>query len=248
LLDNTGYKKVAAGLPKNLVALTYVDSQAQFNQMMMGIQQFWPLAVMAATNAGITLPVMLPKLDAVARQMQPGCRYAYFDAEGLHSRYQGSGVEAAIGGIAGGAVGMAVALPAVARARDQARRAASMSHLKQIGLALIMSADAHEGRLPQGLDELRAYKIDSTVLQSPRKPKAFNGPSYIYIAGETAVMSPQNILAYENPEFCTDGTSVLYMDGHVAFVKPQQFREQLAETYKRLGRETPQIRFKGETK
>jgi hypothetical protein len=248
LLDNEGYKKIAARLPKNVVCFKYVDSRAQLSGMMMGAQQFWPLAIMMTAKAGVMLPVMLPNLDRVIKQMQPGCQYAYFDADGLHSHYQGSGVEVCLESVAGAAGGAAVALPALAQARERAREVVSMPNLKHIGLGLLLSADDHDGRFPQSLDELSSYGVTSKVLESPLKPKDFGGPSYIYVVGQTAKMSAKNILAYENPEFRSDGVNVVFMDAHVEFVKPGPFRQQLAETYKQLGREMPPVHFKGEPK
>jgi prepilin-type processing-associated H-X9-DG protein len=247
LLDRDSYKKIAARLPKNLVSFAYVDSQAQFSATMTGIQQLWPLATMMAAKEGVMLPFMLPNLDRVVRKMQPGCQYCYFDADGLHERYEGEGVEASLGAVAGGAIVAGVALPALARTRDQARRISSMSNLKQIGMALMMSADANQSRMPQSLDDLKQYGVDSKRLSSPLKPKNFDGPSYIYISGQTTSTPPTSILVYENPGFREDGVNVLYLDCHVQSVRPEQFRKELAETCKRLGKQTPKVRFKGET-
>jgi prepilin-type processing-associated H-X9-DG protein len=248
LLDTDGYKQVAAGLPKDLISFTYVDSQAQFSQMMTGLQQLWPIATIAIAQQGISLPPMLPNLDAAARQMRPGCRYAYFDAAGLHVHYQGSGIEESLGTVAGGAMAAGIAMPALVRTRDQARRVSSASNLKNIGLALIMSAQDNGGRFPKSLDDLTQYKVDSKILTSPRKPKDFGGPSYVYITGQTTSTPtlPRDILVYENPEFCDDGVNVLFGDGHVEFNKPEQFREHLAETCKRLGKPVPEVKFKSE--
>ena len=57
-------------------------------------------------------------------------------------------------------------------------------------------------------------------------------------------MNPANIIAYENPEFCDDGVNVVYLDGHVTFVRPEQFTEDLEQTYQRLGKPSPEIKFK----
>ena len=37
-------------------------------------------------------------------------------------------------------------------------------------------------------------------------------------------MNPGNMVAYENPEFCTDSINVLFLDGHVEPMKPDAFR------------------------
>jgi prepilin-type processing-associated H-X9-DG protein len=250
LLDSDGYKKVTARLPKNLLGFTYVDSQVQFSQTMTSLQQAWPMAVMMAAKEGVMLPVMLPNLDRVIKQMQPGCQYAYFDADGLRWHCQGSGIESSPSmAVAGGAVAMAISMPALARVRQQAVKVTSATNLKEIGMACLLYSNDHGDKMPPDLETLvKEVELSPKSLESKTKPKDFEGPSYVYIAGQATSMSPENIVAYENPEFCTEGVNVLYLDCHVAFVKPQQFREQLAQTYKRLGREMPPIRFKGEVK
>jgi len=246
LLDAEGYKKIAAGLPKELVTLTYTDSQAQLNQTLMQIQQFWPLLTMVAMQAGVKLPVALPSLTEIANTLGPACSYRYFGSDGLHSVYRGPGIEVSEMTVAGVAVGAGVALPAMAKAREQARRAASMSNLKQIGLGLHMYANDHQGNLPADLEQAKSHWRNAQVLESPRKPKDFVGPSYIYIPGQSLSLYPGNIVAYENPEFSADGLNVLFLDGHVEFMKPEAFRRELKETHERLGKPMPEVKFKGE--
>jgi prepilin-type processing-associated H-X9-DG protein len=246
LLDTEGYKKAAAGLPANLVALSYTDSRVQLEQTMTQIQQVWPMATMAAMQAGVKLPVMLPSLTEVSKDLGPSCGYRYFSPEGLRFHYRGAGIEATQMTVAGAAVGAGIAMPAMAKAREQAKRAASMSNLKQIGLGVIMYADQHDNKLPDDLKATDAYRDNPQVLDSPRKPKDFTGPSYIYIAAQSTSMDAHNIIAYENPAYCSDGVDVLFLDGHVEFMKPDAFRQELAATYKRLGKEVPEIKFKDE--
>jgi prepilin-type processing-associated H-X9-DG protein len=121
-----------------------------------------------------------------------------------------------------------------------------MSHLKQIGLALVSYAEEHQGNLPADLEQTKLYLGGSEALNSPRKPKDFDGPSYIYVAGQTTKMDSHNVVAYENPGFCTDRINVLFLDGHVEAMKPQAFRDVLKATYERLGKPMPEIKFKGE--
>lgn len=246
LVDTEGYKKATAGLPSNLISLNYTDSGVQLEQMMTQLQQIWPMATMMAMQAGIKLPVMLPSLTAIAKDLTPSCGYRYFSPEGLRWHYRGSGIEVSQMAAAGAGVGAAVALPALAKARDQARRVASMSNLKQIGLALIMYANDHENKLPDDLKAAEKYGVTGRVLESPFKPNGFTGPSYIYISGLSTSMDSQSIIAYENPAFREDGTNAVFLDGHVEFLTPDAFREKLAATYKELGKEAPAIKFKGE--
>lgn len=241
-----GYKKVTANLPDNLISLTYTDSKVQFNQMMISLQQFWPMITMVAKQADINLPVMLPSVTHIVNDMEPSCQYSWFDTRGLRSHYRGGGVEVSLPAVAGGAVGAGIMMPALARSREQARGVVSMSNLKQLGLALIMYADEHQGNLPENIEQAKDYYRNSKILQSPLKPKDFDGPSYIYITGHSLKKgSPaQEIVVYENPEYCRDMVNALFLDGHVEKMQRDRFLKTLEATYKRLGREMPEIKFK----
>jgi len=235
LLDTEGYKKVSADLPKNLTNFTYTDAQVQLNQTMMQLHQMWPMLAMLAGQQGVKLPVALPSLAQIAKDIGPSVSYGYAGPDGFYSYHRGPGIEASMGAVAGGAIGAGVALPALAKAREKARTVASMSHLKQIGLALHMYADENDDKLPPDLDKLGSHLPDRSMLESPRKPKGFSGPSYVYVPGQTLEMNPGNIVAYENPEFAKDKILVLFLDGHVEAMTREAFQRELEETKERLG-------------
>jgi general secretion pathway protein G len=140
--------------------------------------------------------------------------------------------------------------PPLDKARDQGKRSVSLNNLRQIALACIMYADEHDGKFAPDLQQLYPYHRNPKILESPRKPKGFDGPSYIYVAGLKARMRDTSriIIFYENPAFCSDGICVAFMDGHSEWMKPAGFLQKLEETYKRLGREMPVIKFKSPTK
>jgi len=120
-------------------------------------------------------------------------------------------------------------------------------NLSAVGKACLLYADDHEDKLPPDLQALvKEGNLSPTSLESKRKPKDFHGPSYIYIPGQSVEMYPGNFVAYENPEFSAGGTNVLFLDSHVEFMKPDAFRRELRETYERLGKPMPEIKFKGE--
>jgi prepilin-type processing-associated H-X9-DG protein len=238
-----GFKNVTAKLPGNLISLKYSDSKLQFNQMMMGLQQFWPMVTMGAMQADLKLPAVLPNLSHIAEHMGPSCQYSWFDDRGLRSHYRGTGIEPSFGAAAGAGVGMGILMPALARAKQQAKRTVSASNLKQLGLVLIMYAE-DQGAFPERLEQAKNYFGDSKILESPLKPEDFDGPSYIYVAGQKKSTDPDQILVYENPAFSPKGVNVLFMDGHVEWMEPDAFRQKLEATYKQLGREMPKIEFK----
>ncbi|MBN1359763.1 MAG: ankyrin repeat domain-containing protein [Sedimentisphaerales bacterium] len=242
-----GYQKVAANLPDRLLGLRYTDSAVQFRQAMIQMQPLWQMMVMMAMQKQVRLPVVLPSLDHIFADMQPTCEYVYLKSDGLYSHYQGPGLDVSLQTTAGGALGMGILMPALARVRQLAFRMTSGTNLSGIGKACLIYANDHEDRLPPDLETLvREVQVSPKSLESKLKPEGFKGPSYIYIAGQTTMMSPRNVVAYDNPAFCEDGVNVLFLDSHVEFMKPDEFRLALRATCRRLGRETPQIRFKNE--
>ena len=223
----------------------YSDSQVQFGQTMIKAQQFWPMVTMFASREGMRLPVMLPSLSEIAKDMGPYYKYAWFDSDGLRSYCQGPGFEA--GAVTLAPLGAAILMPALGRTRELAGRTVSGTNLNGIGKACIVYAnDDPEGRFPPNL-EILIEKDYCTAKQfeSPLKPKGFEGPSYIYIAGQTAAMDPGNILVYENPAYCYEAVNVVYLDTHVQWLRQAEFLDVLKRTYERLGRAVPEVKFKG---
>lgn len=241
-----GFKAATANLPKNLTYLSYTDSKVQFKQMMLAVQGMWPMVNMFASGAGIKLPPMLPSMTEIIDDMEPSVQYAWFDDKGLHAVYRGTGAEVSMGTIAGGAIGAGVALPALARTRNQAREIASRSNLRQIGIILQMYAQDNDNTFPDSMEQTKDYYKDAEILDSPRKPKDFDGPSYIYIPGHSSkTENPgQYIIAYENPEFCDGKINALFVDSHVEALEQDDFLEKLRSTYKLLNKEMPEIKFK----
>jgi hypothetical protein len=125
----------------------------------------------------------------------------------------------------------------------------SVEELQQIGKACLIYSGDHDDRLPPNLQELvKETDLSPETLESPNKPVDFEGPTYIYVSGQTTAMPPDNIVAYENPAFCSDRINVLFMDAHVMAMRPDEFLRELGETYRRLGKKMPDIKFKDSTK
>ena len=90
--DTEGFKKIAAKLPDNITSISYADTKTGFNQLMMSVQQFWPMATMLAAQKGLTLPFVLPNLSYISKDMGPSCKYSYSDSDGYRTCYRGPGI------------------------------------------------------------------------------------------------------------------------------------------------------------
>ena len=179
--------------------------------------------------------------------MEPAYGYSLLESDGISGHYEGSGVEQSIGGVAGAALGAGIMMPALAQARQSAQRAVAASNLRQIGVSLMMYSADYNDVFPPNLEILaeKGY-LDREMLESKRKPSGFDGPSFIYITGQSGSMSPQNVTVYENPQFFCSGDqfNVLYLDCHVQGMEKDEFLEELKATYDRLGREMPEVKFR----
>ncbi len=136
-------------------------------------------------------------------------------------------------------------MPALFRVRQVSRRVVSGSNLSGIGKALLIYANDYDDQFPPNLHVLveKEY-LSLQSLESPRKPKGFEGPSYIYITWLSISSEPGDVIVYENPAFCSDKINVLFLDSHVETMNLARFLRALEATYKRLSREMPEIKFK----
>lgn len=229
------FKKLEATLPKGVFYVRYDDSQTQLRQLHQQLQQMWPMVTMGAANAGVKLPVMLPTIEHLIKDMPASAEYGWIDESGIRAHYRGSGLQSTSMGAGGGAMGAAILMPALSRAKQAAKQTVSATNLKGLGMACHIHANDYDDKFPPTLETLiETADVSPKSLVSPQKPDGFDGASYIYIAGQGGSSPPTNILAYENPKFLGDKINVLYVDGHVAAVSRSEFEEELAKTQKQI--------------
>jgi len=131
----------------------------------------------------------------------------------------------------------AMLLPALARAREMARRAVCMNNLKQIGLLLNMYANDYEGWFPSNIDS-ESYSTSSTKWESPGlapyvelyKDKNGNYPnvslSLQLLTGQYDLIANDNI--FEGPKYtnnynlfvCPASQGRPSTNGHLFWNKP----------------------------
>jgi hypothetical protein len=238
------FRSVTANLPAGVTYVRYLDSVVYFKMLTGQVQRAWPMVTMAASQGGVALPFILPDLSKYGSQMKPAVEYCWSDKEGLHTRARGSGIEESIGGVAGGAMGLAILMPALAKVKDLADQMLSATNMKAMANAILVYSQDHNERYPAELTDLvKEADLSPSTLEYKRKPKDLVGPSYIYVAGLKSAMPASCVLIYENPGYRQGKLNVLYNDMHVALVDKATFKADLKKTYERLGQPMPKVKF-----
>ena len=99
----------------------------------------------------------------------------------------------------------------ITAARGRARVQVCRSNLKQIGLACAMYADAHKGKLPAEMKELKPYLGPERQLQCP----VTHVPYRLLQPGKRFGKPANGVLARDATPHPDGKTCVLFMDGHV---------------------------------
>ena len=115
--------------------------------------------------------------------------------------------------------------PAFARARENAKRVASMSHIKQLMMSTIMHANDHQDVLPAALDEqttARYFGGAENYRRIMTNPRTNRFPGYIYVRPALSrrdIKDPHTVpIVYEVFETWPGAMSFGFADGHVELV------------------------------
>lgn len=236
LLEHPEWQMAAPRLPAQQTGLLYVNSQSLVRLLYPLVTWGYTLGVSMAGRAGAELDLALwPVLAEAFPDLTNLVLVTAEDADGVLVVGSGAGTEVLAGLSVGLGTGMGVAIPSLTRARESAKRVASGTNLRQIGLAYMVFANERDGVTPASLDELveKGY-ITSSTLKSPRDPSG--GPmGYVLVPGVDLRGDSQTVLGYEKV-FGNEGTWVLFVDGHVSWMALPDFAAAVRDTYFRLGR------------
>jgi prepilin-type processing-associated H-X9-DG protein len=180
----------------------------------------------------------LPPLSVVEKYVRPEMSSVSSDQEGITIEGYGT-----IPGLATApvvpALGVAVLMPALSKARFHARKASSMSNLSAIGKGIAIWSTANKDQFPPDFAALVADGQSPNIFVSPLSqrppPKLVNKnlvgeTDYIYLQLDSA--APADLIcAYERPEnHNNQGTNVLYADLHVGYLDMNSFQQTLKKS------------------
>jgi prepilin-type processing-associated H-X9-DG protein len=187
----------------------------------------------------------LPPLQSLQKELSPLAAVSWHDDKGFHSRtvkpFPMSDALAAqkfSGGmttVGGAALGAAVLLPSLNRARETANRVKCASNMRQIGQAVLLYANENKGAYPPDLGTLlrtqdltwEVFVCPDTSTSLPKDVKELAAMAtwtnehsdYVYVGQKLRNDSPANkILLYESMKHHSDGCNILFNDGHCEFV------------------------------
>ncbi len=111
-----------------------------------------------------------------------------------------------------GAVIVMMFLPTLSRARASAYRTSTINNLKQLGNAITMFRNKHDGRMPPNLQTL----VDEGYISAETLKSPLTGKRYQYAGPiDTDKNAPDTPLAWDPLD--KEGKAILYLDSHVEY-------------------------------
>jgi len=188
--------------------------------LVLGILGVIPLGLLGAIPAVICGHIALPKIGRSN------------GAIGGHGRAVAGLVLGYIGIVLNLVILPAVLLPAVASAREKARRVHCMSNLKQIGLAAHMYSMDNQEQFPPDLQSLSKHANAPKLFVCPatgKQPGDFSSidewSDYTLVPNRSQSDPGDTVLAFSKPHCYQDkGGNIVFVDGHVRWCPIEEYR------------------------
>ncbi len=231
-LQSSPWKTLQATVPPSLLLFQYEDTAATIKYMRNTMQQFWPMVVMGIQKqGGLQLPAILPMVDHLVQNISYSTAYAWADDTTL--RYHSEGPmgtmsTSSMSGVAGGALGVSILMPALGRARELANQVKCATQLNGIGKAIALYQNDYQGKNPPTLQALiETEDLVPMMFVCPTSGDDEGDCSYIYRGADLdASASSIMILAhdkYDNHD--GENRNVLFADMHVKKVTEEEFQQ-----------------------
>lgn len=146
----------------------------------------------------------------------------------------GCAIAAAVGFVLIAVIGIlaGLLLPAIAQARNRARRAKCASNLSMIGRASAIYAMDNADKYPGKLSDMNEITSTPMIAICPSSGNVVGGPENIDEWSDYAIVAsqadarPDRVHAYCRPEnHDYEGANVLYIDGSVSWVRSRELED-----------------------
>ena len=129
----------------------------------------------------------------------------------------------------------ALLMPALARARTEARKAACMNNLHQVGLGLQVYASEHGGQFPDKLGDLSQYVPASEVFVCPADSRPMVSQSglktsYHYVGSLLPKADGAIMIMYDKKGNHPHGRCAQFVDARTEFISEEDFPSRLKES------------------
>ncbi|MFB3891388.1 MAG: hypothetical protein ACE15C_05120 [Phycisphaerae bacterium] len=244
LLDDAAFLSARAKVAAKPSCLTYVNTPLIIERLYGPVLVLGTLGANAAGMADVRLKTdWLPALSSLRKYLWPHISAVSAQEDGITFESYGSmpfsGLSVAPAVIP---AGVAIAVPTLGQARQQARRAVSMTNLSAIGKACAMFSAMSNDTVPATNynDLIKQNMISAQSLRSPLSGKGkmptddkgmpMEESDYVFIP--LPVDAPGNLIqAYEKPEdYGGKGTAILRHDTSVSYVDIKEFKKLLQAT------------------
>lgn len=267
LLESPAYAAVRKQLgQKNITMLDMLDLPRSAPDTYPLILAVTRLYLGMANLQGVQTPEMVvPPLGKILPHLIPAGSVAWTDERGWHmqgiSPFPGSeGLGSQFHALSGQGqqfVSLGALLPAMSKARGQAKVTQCMNNLKQLAIGCIMYSTDNKDTMPPDLGATWMYVRHPRVYVCPEHPAnmaADQGQmpawinansSYVYLGSGARLgrmrMTAQTVLLHEKLEAGHDGrVNLAFFDGHVEQVPIAQARQMIEASKQRLAAEAQQ--------
>ena len=260
IVMNPGYKAVRAALPAGkALSVTYSEPAKLYPEVYRTLMTLLPMARLL----GLDLPAdLLPMPKKIAPFLTPGGSVSWTDADGFHfsSRAAMPGAEALSGQgsptmVAGvSAMGVAILLPSLGKARELANRSYDAANLRGLAQSCVVWSNENADKMPDHVgvlylnDQISTKQLVSKssgttplVVTPEMREKAktdFAGFAkeidahcdYVYLGkGTTNTTDSSVVLAYDKiGPYSREGINLAFMDVHTEFTQwkdlPEAFK------------------------
>jgi hypothetical protein len=243
ILDSADFRALRSKVPSGGL-VSYADFKKTFTGLYgVGATLLTMAAPVAEAEGEVDLgePWRLPPPRVIEKHLFGSITTVVADADGVRVvTYSPLGIAVAMGAPDVGTTGVmaAMLLPALNRAREQARRAVCIANLRQIQLGLIMHAGNWKDKYPADIGDLVRMKfIESKgVFACPSTghapPDVVTNASIDYVYNwKVSARSPANtpVVWDKRLNHGGEGRHVSFNDGHVEWMSEPRFKAMLKE-------------------